>query len=101
MNIRNLFVGSALAVAAVAIPAQAKVVELDVQVAPPAPRYEVVPAPREGYVWSSGYWRYDHGHYRWEHGHWIHAREGHRYTQHEWVAQTGHWHFRGGHWDDD
>lgn len=25
-------------------------------VAPPQPRYEVVPAPRRGYVWAPGYW---------------------------------------------
>jgi hypothetical protein len=102
MNIRNLLVGSALAVAA-AIPAavQAKVIEIDVGVAPPAPRYEVVPAPRHGYVWVNGYWRYDSHHYRWERGHWIRAREGHHYSQHEWVADNGRWHYRGGHWDDD
>jgi hypothetical protein len=103
MNIRNLLVGSAFAVAAVAIPtgAQARTVELDVEIAPPAPRVEVVPAPRHGYTWETGYWRYDHGRYAWQRGHWVVVREGHRYVPHEWVAQNGRWHFRGGHYDDD
>jgi hypothetical protein len=43
----------ASSVTAFALPAAA---EIYVNIAPPAPRYEVVPAPRHGYVWAPGYW---------------------------------------------
>ena len=29
---------------------------IDVRVAPPPPRHEMVPAARPGYVWAPGYW---------------------------------------------
>ena len=32
---------------------------VDIDVAPPAPREEVVPAPRVGFVWAPGYWNWD------------------------------------------
>ena len=38
---------------ALSLPAAA---EIYVNIAPPAPRYEVVPAPRVGYVWVPGFW---------------------------------------------
>ena len=34
----------------------ASAAQLIVQVAPPPPRVEVVPAPRRGMVWSPGHW---------------------------------------------
>jgi hypothetical protein len=36
----------------------AAAVEVYLDVAPPAPRYEVVPAPRRGYVWQPGFWEW-------------------------------------------
>ena len=59
MTVRNLILGSMLTAAAIAVPAgaQARTVEFEVDVAPPAPRVEVVPAPRAGYVYEPGYWR--------------------------------------------
>ena len=41
-----------------------------VDVAPPAPRHELVPAPRRGFVWSPGYWDRRHGRFVWVGGHW-------------------------------
>ena len=77
--------------------------EIEVNVAPPAERNEVVPAPREGYTWERGYWRYDNDakKYNWNEGRYIQNREGHRYVQHEWTSDGGKWRFRAGHWDDD
>ena len=49
---------AALAVASIGLlplPASAEVA-IFVDVAPPAPRYEVVPVPRHGYAWQPGYW---------------------------------------------
>lgn len=47
-------------------PASAQMVVL----APPAPVYEVAPAPRVGYVWERGYWAWAQGRYVWVRGHW-------------------------------
>ena len=72
---------------------------VDIDLAPPAQRVEVVPAPRPGYVWAPGYWEYrDHAHVwvpgRWElrpraHARWV---SGHwRHTRHGWYWVEGHW----------
>lgn len=37
----------------------------------PAPRYEVVPAPRQGWAWRPGYWQWAHGVYVWTPGVWV------------------------------
>ena len=52
---------SALVAPALVTPAAAQG-NLNIQIgtAPPAPVYEVVPAPRAGYVWAPGYHRYEH-----------------------------------------
>jgi hypothetical protein len=76
-------------------------VEVDVNVAPPPERVEVVPAPRPGYTWERGYWRYDNDHYAWNEGRWIEERPGHRYEPGAWEHRGERWHFRAGHWDDD
>src|SRR5438093_200853 len=50
----------------------------------PAYYYEPVPAPRVGYVWAPGYWRWEHDRHVWYHGRWDHDR----YYHHGW----NHWH---------
>ncbi len=66
---------SACAFAAIPFPASADVgVYLDV--APPPPRHEYVPAPRHGFVWDPGYWEWRHGRYVWVEGHWIRELRG-------------------------
>jgi hypothetical protein len=94
MRIRNWILGS-MVTAAIAIPAavQARTVEYEITVAPPAPRVEVVPAPREGFI--------DGRQYVWVDGQFIARREGHTYTPHFFERRGEHWVFRGGHWDDD
>ena len=39
-------------------------VTVDIRMAPPAPRYEVVPVDRPGYTWAPGYWDYRHNRYQ-------------------------------------
>ncbi len=77
--------------------------EIELTVAPPAERVEVVPAPREGYTWQRGYYRWDNDakQYNWNEGRYIQNREGHRFIQHEWTHEGDKWRFRAGHWDDD
>jgi len=103
MTVRKLILGSMLAAAAIAVPAgaQARTVEFEVDVAPPAPRVEVVPAPRQGYVYEPGYWAYDGKQYTWSDGRFIAEREGHRYVPHVYEKRGERWVFRAGHWDDE
>ena len=71
---------------------------IDVRIAPPPPRHEVVPADRPGYVWSPGYWNY-HGHrYVWVSGHWVHARHGYAYRSPRWEQDGDRWVLHHGEW---
>ena len=90
---------AALATASVAwvpLPAAAQVY---VEVAPPAPRHEVVPAYRAGYVWSPGYWDWRAGRYVWVRGHWVRERPGMYWHPNRWIERDGHWYFERGRWD--
>jgi hypothetical protein len=73
-------------------------VSLDVTVAPPAPRYEVVPPPRAGYVWAPGYWNWNSGQWGWSGGRWIVVRPGYRWVPDEWVENGPRWRYVPGHW---
>ena len=77
--------------------------ELEVTIAPPADRVEVIPAPREGYVWQRGYWRFEPEGQRhvWVDGRYVQNREGHRFIQGEWRHEGNKYRFSAGHWDDD
>ena len=100
MNMRKSIVTAMLVVAAgVPVAGQAARVDVDITVAPPAERVEVVPAPRSGYVWAPGYYRWDGGHHIWVKGHWIREREGHHWVAHRWEQRGDRWHFEEGHWD--
>jgi WXXGXW repeat (2 copies) len=76
-------------------------VEFYVNTAPPPPRYEAVPAPRRGYVWSPGHWRYSENRHRyvWEPGHWEHARPGYAYHAPRWEEHNGRWYYNASLWD--
>lgn len=70
-----------------------------VDIAPPAPRYEVVPAPRAGYVWVPGYWDWRGHRHVWTRGHWERERHGFYYHPNRWVESNGRWSFEKGRWD--
>lgn len=75
-------------------------VDVDIDVAPPAPRQEVVVA-RPGYVWTPGYWNWDHVGRRhvWVGGVYVRERPGYTWVPHHWVqGAAGRWHFVQGHW---
>ena len=63
-----------------------------------AKRVEVVPAPRVGYVWDKGHWRWDHGRYVWVAGHWQAERVGYHWVPGHWVAHGPNWRWVPGHW---
>ncbi|HEV3089834.1 MAG TPA: hypothetical protein VGX91_00160 [Candidatus Cybelea sp.] len=92
--IKNFFMASLMGLGFMlsAVPATAGYVY--VQVGPPAPIYETVPArPGAGYVWVGGYYRYTGGRYVWSHGYWAH-HGGH------WCAGTWHHGHHGYYWTD-
>ncbi|MFD1554200.1 YXWGXW repeat-containing protein [Paraburkholderia silviterrae] len=66
--------------------------------APPAPRAEVMPPPRAGYVWDPGHWRWERGAYIWAPGHWQPVRRGYRWVPGHWVARGPNWRWVPGHW---
>jgi hypothetical protein len=103
MTLRKLILGSLLG-AAVVVPTvgqAARIVEYEVEIAPPPPRVEVVPAPRPGYIYEPGYWYYDGRQYTWVDGRFIVHREGHHYIPHVWEQRGARWVFRPGRWDDE
>lgn len=101
---RKLWSGAAAAVfaagaALLAAPAQAAVnASVYVQVAPPAPQYEVVPAPRRGHAWVPGHWEWRRHRYVWIPGHFVAARPGYYYAQPQWVQYGHRWGYHPGGW---
>jgi hypothetical protein len=77
--------------------AQAQIV---VEVAPPAPLVEVMPAPRDGFEWVPGHYEFRDGRYVWMRGHWIEDRPGFVYVAPRWVQRAnGDWVMTGGTWE--
>ncbi len=108
MLTRNLI--TALAAAAISAPvlvapalvtpaaAQANL-NISIGTPPPAPIYEVVPAPRAGYVWAPGYWRWEGSRHVWTGGRWMAERPGYRWMPDRWAQENGRWRHYEGHWD--
>jgi len=85
---------------AVSLPMPASAaVGIYLNVAPPASRYEAVPAPRRGYVWSPGYWNARGKRHVWKAGHWERQRSGYHYSQPTWTQQGNRWQLDRGHWN--
>ena len=74
----------------IAAPAAAAV-DVYIDLAPPPARYEVVPAPRRGYVWTPGYWNWNGHRHVWTSGTWVRERPGYSYNHARWVEQDGRW----------
>lgn len=79
------------------LPASAATAYVDV--APPAPRHEVVPSVRHGYVWQPGYWQWRDGRHVWARGHWVRERKGYHWHPSRWEERDGRWYFQSGRWD--
>ena len=87
-----------------AAPAQAQAgvnASVYVQIAPPAPRYEVAPAPRRGQSWVPGHWEWRprRQQYVWIPGNFITVRPGYRYAQPKWVREGNRWGYHSGGWE--
>jgi len=74
-------------------------VNIDIDVAPPAPRVEVVPEPRHGYVWAPGFWEWRGHEHVWVPGHFIRERRGYHWVPDTWVGNGPHYHYVRGHWE--
>lgn len=89
---------AASAIGVMPLPAAAAVgIYLDI--APPALRHEVFPAPRAGYVWQPGYWQWRDGRHYWARGHWVRERRGMYWHPNRWEQADGRWMFKRGAWD--
>ncbi|HET6632322.1 MAG TPA: hypothetical protein VFG73_06395 [Rhodanobacteraceae bacterium] len=74
---------------------------VSVRIGPPAPRFEVMPAARIGFVWAPGYWSWNGGGYIWIGGRWLPQRVGYVYVGPRWHHYNGGWRFEGSHWARD
>jgi hypothetical protein len=100
MSMRTRIVVAALALGTIAVPVVGEArVYVDVDIAPPPARVEVVPAPRVGYVWAPGYWNWNGRRHAWVGGSWQRERRGYHWAPHRWVEREGRWRFERGRWD--
>ena len=74
-------------------------VEIFFGTAPPALRYEAVPAPRRGYVWAPGYWDGNRGKHVWKRGQWQRERRGYHFVEPRWVERNNGWALERGRWN--
>ena len=99
MRFRNLLIASAVAAAAATSPAIARdSVTLSINVGPPPPRVEYVPAPRVGYVWAPGYWNWNGHKHVWVKGRYLRERHDARWVPDRWDNDNGRWTLRHGYW---
>jgi len=71
-----------------------------VVVAPPPVRVETYgPPPAPGYIWATGYWRWEGGQHVWVAGHWEHPHPRERWVAHHWVHERDGWYLVEGHWE--
>src|SRR4051812_7600575 len=101
MTIRKLILGSLVAASlgSLALPAGARTnVDFYLNVAPPPVQYEVVPAPRAGFVWAPGYWDWRAHRHVWIAGHWVRHRPGYVYYAPRWQERDGRYYFQRGAW---
>jgi hypothetical protein len=96
---------SAVAVGGAALMPAAAQVSITIGTPPPAPVYEVVPAPRPGYVWAPGHYVLVNDRYVWRKGEYIVARPGFRYVPDRWervtVSGREQWRYVPSRWDRD
>lgn len=96
---RSLLTGLFASVALVPLAAvDEAAADVRVRMAPPAPRREVRPPPRRGYVWVPGYWEWRRGRFTWVEGRFERERRGQRWREPRWVRRGGEWQFTPGGW---
>jgi hypothetical protein len=107
MKMRSLIAALTMAVGTFGIATAthaARVVEVEIGVAPPAPPPNVVvvePVPREGFIYEPGHYGWDGQRYVWIEQQYVPNREGHHWRRYTLERSGDRWHYRAGHWDDD
>lgn len=97
MSIRNAITYASLSLAFIA-PAFAA--DIIVETMPPAAQVETVPAARTGYVWATGYHKWENGQYVWVPGRWVEAQVHSRWVPDTWQKiDDRRWRFVAGHWE--
>jgi len=96
---------STATVATAALTPAAAQVSITFGAPPPPPIYEVVPAPRAGYVWAPGHYVLVNDRYVWTKGQWVVARPGYRYVPDAWerlfIGGREQWRYVPSRWDRD
>ena len=102
MNARKAIVTLCIAAGSLAaLGATPSLADVFVRIAPPAPRVEVVPAVRPGWIWQPGYWNWNGYRYVWARGHSVRGHPGQHWVAHNWRQDGGRWRMDRGHWDRD
>jgi hypothetical protein len=99
-TLRNLLLSLSLAAGVLSAPAYAQV-SLNINIAPPAPRYEVVPSIAPGYVWAPGYWGWSGERHVWIRGRPIVQRSGYSWEADRWEQRNNGYYRTAGHWARD
>lgn len=96
--IKKILLASAVvaSLGSISVPASAAIY---VDVAPPAPRAEIVPAPRRGYTWAPGYWDWRANRHVWIEGHWVRERSGYAFVEPRWIQRDGRWYMERHGWE--
>ena len=99
MRMQAAVCGLILAAGAALVPATSQArTYLDVRIAPPAARVEVVPAARPGYVWGPGYYHWNGRAHVWREGYWIRERPGYHWVAPAWTPYGHRYRYRDGYW---
>ena len=102
MNRRALktMFAAVLCLGALASPALAQIsISVDLGIAPPPPRHEVVHEARPGRVWIPGFWYWEGHRHLWSDGHWEKARRGQMWVPARWEDRGEYHHFEPGRWE--
>jgi hypothetical protein len=98
--LRKTLLGAAFAASLLGLGATAAHAQIYVQIAPPPPLHEPMPAARPGHVWAEGHYEWRGGQYVWVPGRWLEARQGWEYREPRWVQRAnGQWYMVGGNWE--
>jgi hypothetical protein len=100
-NMKRLTLAALIAIGAAAAPLPSMAysdVSLYIGTAPPAPLYERVPAPRQGYVWAPGHWEWSGHRHTWAPGYWVAERPGYVYRAPAWYQGNGGWYMQPAAW---
>jgi len=99
MKYFNILFSAMIALCSPAIQASGANVDIIINVPPPAPRIEVVPPPRVGYIWIDGYWGWDGYRHVWVPGRWLKERPGYAWIREHWERRGDRYYFISGRWE--